>query len=121
MKYLLDTNIIIYYLENNQIAYDFIWQNKNISAISIIVYYEVLNYPFTPDQEKLVRAFLENFEILGLSHEIINQALQNCKDKKIKMADNFILATAQIHNLHLVTNNNKDFDHFIDIVNPFNV
>ena len=120
MKYLLDTNIIIYYLENNQVVYDFVWRYKKVSAISIIVYYEVLNYPFTQKQETLVRAFLENFEIIGLSHEIIDKALQNRKEKKIKMADNFILATAQVHGLQLVTNNSKDFDHFTDIVNPFN-
>jgi predicted nucleic acid-binding protein len=118
MKYLLDTNIIIYYLENDQAVYDFVWRHKKVSAISMIVYYEVLNYPFTQEQEKLVRAFLENFEIIGLSHEIINKALQNRKEKKIKMADNFILATAQVHGLQLATNNSKDFESFTDIVNP---
>ena len=118
MKYLLDTNIIIYYLENNQAVYDFVWQHKKVSAISMIVYYEVFNYPFSEEQEKLVRAFLENFEIIGLSHEIIDKALQNRKEKKIKMADNFILATAQVYGLKLVTNNSKDFEYFIKIVNP---
>jgi predicted nucleic acid-binding protein len=121
MKYLLDTNIIIYYLENNQLVYDFVWRYKKVSALSIIVYYEVLNYSFTQEQEKLVRAFLENFEIIGLSGEVIDKSLENRKEKKIKMADNFILATAQVHGLKLVTNNSKDFDHFIDIVNPFNI
>ena len=121
MKYLLDTNIIIYYLENNQLVYDFVWRYKKVSALSIIVYYEVLNYSFTQEQEKLVRAFLENFEIIGLSSEVIDKSLENRKEKKIKMADNFILATAQVHGLKLVTNNSKDFDHFIDIVNPFNI
>ena len=118
MKYLLDTNIIIYYLENDQAVYDFVWRHKKVSAISMIVYYEVLNYPFTQEQEKLVRAFLENFEIIGLSHEIIDKTLKNRKEKKIKMADNFILATAQVHGLQLVTNNSKDFEYFIDSVNP---
>jgi predicted nucleic acid-binding protein len=121
MKYLLDTNIIIYYLENNQLVYDFVWRYKKVSALSIIVYYEVLNYSFTQEQEKLVRAFLENFKIIGLSSEVIDKSLENRKEKKIKMADNFILATAQVHGLKLVTNNSKDFDHFIDIVNPFNI
>jgi len=118
VKYLLDTNIIIYYLQNNQKVYDFVWQHKKVSAISIIVYYEVLNYPFTQEQEALVREFLENFEILGLSSEVVDKALQNRKEKKIKMADNFILATAQVHGLQLATNNSKDFDYFVEIVNP---
>ena len=118
MKYLLDTNIIIYYLENNQKVYDFVWKHKKVSAISIIVYYEILNYPFTEEQEVLVRKFLENFEVLELSREVVNKALQNCKEKKIKMADNFILATAQVHELQLVTNNGKNFEYFLEIVNP---
>ena len=121
MKYLLDTNIIIYYLEGDQCVYDFVWKYKEVSAISIIVFYEVLNYPFTKEQELLVRDFLENFEVIGLSSEIVDKALQNRKEKKIKMADNFILATAQVHELQLVTNNDKDFDYFLEIVNPFSL
>jgi len=121
VKYLLDTNIIIYYLGNDQAVYDFVSRYRKVSAISSIVYYEVLNYPFTPEQETLVRAFLENFEIIGLSHEVIDKALQNRKEKKIKMADNFILATAQVHGLQLVTHNSKDFEYFIDSVDPLNV
>ena len=94
------------------------WKHKKVSAISIIVFYEVLNYPFTQEQEALVREFLENFEVLGLSSEVVDKSLQNRKVKKIKMADNFILSTAQVHELQLVTNNGKDFEYFLESVNP---
>ena len=94
------------------------WKYKKVSAISIIVFYEVLNYPFTQEQEALVREFLENFEVLGLSSEVVDKSLQNRKEKKIKMADNFILSTAQVHGLQLVTNNGKDFEYFLESVNP---
>jgi len=44
----------------------------------------------------------------------------NGKIKKIKMADNFILATAQIFGLDIVTRNIKDFSSFTDkLLNPF--
>lgn len=88
--------------------------------ISIITYYEVLNYDFSAEEETIVKDFLEGFEILSISKNIIHKALANRKIKKIKMADNFILATAQIFELDIVTRNNKDFLSLTDkVLNPF--
>jgi len=112
MKYLLDSNIIIYYLNGNHKVYEFIQQYQNISSISIITYYEVLNYDFDREEEKIVKGFLDSFEIVNLSKNIITKALQNRKIKKIKMADNFILSTAQLLDLQLITHNTKDFQAF---------
>lgn len=68
----------------------------------------------------MVREFLDGFEVLSVSKNIINKALENRKTKKIKMADNFILATAQIFGLDIVTRNTKDFVSFTDkLLNPF--
>ena len=114
MKYLLDSNIIIYYLNGDKDIYDFIEKNKTLSTISLITYYEVLNYSFSEEEELLVREFLDGFEVLSVSKNIINKALENRKSKKIKMADNFILATAQIFGLDIVTRNTKDFLFFTD-------
>ena len=120
MKYLLDSNIIIYYLNGDDDIYDFIEEHKTISAISLITYYEVLNYNFSEEEELVVREFLDGFEILSVSKNIINKALENRKTKKIKMADNFILATAQIFDLDIVTRNTKDFVSFTNkLLNPF--
>ena len=122
MKYLLDSNIIIYYLNGDRKIDDFIEQYKAISVISLISYYEILNYDFSKEEELLVREFLDGFEILSVSKNIINKALKNRKSKKIKMADNFILATAQIFNLKIVTRNIKDFSYFTDnLLNPFDI
>lgn len=120
MKYLIDSNIIIYYLNGDENIRNFIEQNRSYSTISLITYYEVLNYDFSKEEELVVKEFLKSFEILTVSKNIINQALQNRKFKKIKMADNFILATAQIFELEIVTRNGKDFEAFTDrILNPF--
>jgi len=120
MKYLLDSNIIIYYLNGDRNIYDFIEEHKAISAISLITYYEVLNYDFSEQEELMVREFLDGFEVLSVSKNIINKALENRKSKKIKMADNFILATAQIFGLDIVTRNTKDFAPFTNgLLNPF--
>ena len=120
MKFLIDSNIIIYYLEKEKIIYDFFLEHQYECAISLISYYEVLNYDFNREDENKIKAFLEAFEILNLSKNIIEKALINRKYKKIKMADNFILATAQVYDLKIVTRNTKDFISFTDrIVNPF--
>ena len=106
--------------ESDRDIYDFIEKHKSISAISLITYYEVLNYDFSEQEELLVREFLDEFEVLSVSRNIINKALKNRKSKKIKMADNFILATAQIFGLDIVTRNIKDFSFFTDkLLNPF--
>jgi len=120
MKYLLDSNIIIYYLNGDKDIYNFVEKHKAISVISLITYYEVLNYDFSKEEEQIVRDFLDGFEVLSVSRNIINKALENRKTKKIKMADNFILATAQIFGLDIVTRNIEDFSSFTDrLLNPF--
>ncbi len=112
MKYLLDSNTVIYYFNGDIKVQSFLEEHKEQSSISIIIYYEILNYNFSLEEEKIVKKFLETFKIINLSKNIIYQALENRKDKKIKMADNFIVATAQIFELLLVTRNVKDFMHF---------
>jgi predicted nucleic acid-binding protein len=120
MKYLLDSNIIIYYLNGDRNIYNFVEKHKRVSTISLITYYEVLNYDFSKEEASLVREFLDEFEVLSVSKDIIDKALENRKIKKIKMADNFILATAQIFELHIVTRNTKDFIAFTNkLLNPF--
>ena len=120
MKFLVDSNIIIYYLEKDRVVYDFLIKHQYDCAISLISYYEVLNYDFSVEEEGKVKAFLKQFELLNLSKNIIERALDNRKKKKIKMADNFILATAQIFNLKIVTRNAKDFIFFTEmVINPF--
>jgi predicted nucleic acid-binding protein len=105
MKYLLDSNIIIYHLNNESLATEFL--------------IEVLSFPFTPEQEKDVKEFLESFKIIDVSREIAIQAIRNRKIKKIKVPDNIIVSTAQVNDLILVTRNSTDFNslsvHVFDI------
>lgn len=120
MIYLLDSNIIIYYLKGNRSVYNFMERHQTLSAISLITYYEVLNYDFSDEETAIVREFLDGFEILPVSKNIIDQALENRNKRKIKMADNFILSTAQIFQLVIVTRNTKDFSPFTNkLLNPF--
>ena len=61
MKYLIDSNIIIYYLNGEKEAKYFIDKNIMQSAISLITYYEVLNFDFSPKEEEIVKSFLKSF------------------------------------------------------------
>ncbi|MDD5271806.1 MAG: type II toxin-antitoxin system VapC family toxin [Methylovulum sp.] len=114
MKYLVDSNIIIYHFNNEKLATVFLTENKNQCVISQITYIEVISFAFTQEQENDVKEFLESFKIIDVNREIAVQAIRNRKIKKIKMPDNIIASTAQVKNLILVTRNVSDFN-FLDI------
>jgi len=120
MRYLVDSNIIIYHLNNEPIATRFLSLNYQNISISQITYVEVLSFPFTSEQEAEVKMLLSKFKILDVTQTISNQAVENRKIKKIKLPDNFIVSTAMVHGLTVVTRNVKDFRNFnIKILNIF--
>ena len=110
MKYLIDSNIIIYHFNDENLATSFLLKNKNQCAISQISYIEVLSFSFTPEQENDVKEFLESFKIIDINREIAIQATRNRKIKKIKVPDNIIVSSAQVNDLVLVTRNIADFN-----------
>lgn len=118
--YLIDSNVVIYHLQNNKVAFDFINKYIDQSAISIITYIEVLSYRFSKQQEKKVKKLLNTFEIIEIDKEIAEKSIYNFRKKKIKIPDNLILSTAQNLNLELVTRNTKDFEGFeVKLLNIF--
>ena len=120
MKYLVDSNIIIYHLNNEAVATQFLSQNYQQVAISQITYVEVLSFPFSKEQEEEVKILLSQFQILDVNQAISNQAVENRKIKKIKLPDNLIASTAMVNGLTLVTRNVKDFKSFnIEVLNIF--
>ena len=119
MRYLVDSNIIIYHLNGNNKATDFLSKHKDHIAISQITYIEVLSYPFDEHIQIQIKKLLESFEIIDVTLDISKQAINNIKLKKIKVPDNIIASTAIINNLILVTRNTKDFDNLkINLLNP---
>lgn len=120
MKYLVDSNIIIYHLNQDHIATTFLSENYEKIAISQITFVEVLSFSFSEEAEKDVRELLSTFDIIDVTKEVSNQAVENRKIKKIKIPDNIIASTAMVHNLILVTKNVKDFKVLdVEVLNIF--
>ena len=120
MKYLLDTNVLIYYLNGDSIAIDFVDKNLHISAISSITYLEILVFSYDEDEDQQVRDFLELFKIYDVEREVLDIAIKTYRKKKVKMADNIIGSTATFYNLTLVTRNVDDFKNMeLDILNIY--
>ncbi|MDY6827704.1 MAG: type II toxin-antitoxin system VapC family toxin [Bacillota bacterium] len=109
MKYLLDSNILIYHLNGESTATDFILENLYECGISQITFVEILSFDFTEQEAYQVETFLNCFEIIDTSKDIARQCIKNRKIKRIKIPDNFIAATAQVNDLILVTRNTDDF------------
>jgi len=120
MKYLLDTNTLIYYLNGDEKAITFIDKNLKECAISTITYLEILVFSYNEEEDKKVRSFLELFTIYEINREIINIAITTYRTKKVKMPDNLIGSTAKLYNLTIVTRNVSDFKYMdLDILNIY--
>ncbi len=60
------------------------------------------------------------FKIIDTTDTIAVRAIENREIKKIKLADNIIVSTAQVDDLILVTKNTKDYNGLnIQLLNIF--
>jgi predicted nucleic acid-binding protein len=107
--YLIDTNIIIYYLAGQADVVAFLRNHRGSLAISPVTWMETLSYEFSQEQEQIVRSFLSEFRMINLSAAIMEMAVSVRKQKKIKLPDAIIAATAIDGGCILVTRNQKDF------------
>ncbi len=121
--YLFDTNILIYFLAG-KLPEDVKKQIENILEtsfyISVITKLEILGWRgHTEKTFKETKSFIEEAVIIGLEDEIVDEAINLRRQKKIKLADAVIAATAIVYKRILITNNEKDFKNIVAIWNPF--
>ena len=125
MKYLLDTNILIYYIANKIPQKELSTIEKILEEdfnISIITKIEFLGWKYY-DNETFLKAkeFINLANIIPLNNEIAEIAIKLRRKYNLKLGDAVIAATSLFHDLTLVTRNEKDFKKVkeIKIYNPF--
>lgn len=124
-RYLLDTNIAIYFL-NGQLTpngFAFVLSVMNIECnLSIISKIELLGWPTTtPNDEVKIRSFINDAAILSLTDEIVEKTIELRRAYKIKLPDAIIAATAIAYGFTLISRNDKDFSRIagLNYLNPF--
>ena len=121
-KVLLDSNIIVY-LSKNELDIDKVFDDKKRYFISIITYMETLGFNFQASDEKdFVRKILSLFELVYIDKKIAEKVIEIRQNKRIKLPDAIIAATAIIKRCDLITRNTHDFkgiDNKLNVVNPF--
>ncbi len=121
-KLLLDSNIAIYLSKRTLSVQDFA-QTGDVLYISLITYMEVVGYKFTDQEERsFTDALFDSLVRLPVTQAIADRVVLYRQNRKIKLPDAIILATAREYGCQLVTRNVGDFvslDEGVTIVNPF--
>jgi toxin FitB len=131
--YLLDTNILAELTKRQQDSgiVEFV-SGLNSVTISVITIHEIAFGVERADPEKKAKLALwfERFKATGPEVLPVDQGIaqrsgatradSEARGRQMSMADAIIAATAQLHNLVLVTRNTKDFEFCnISLLNPF--
>ena len=124
--YLLDTNIVIYYLGALMPikALDFVEGQlyKTGSFISVISKIELLGW-HAPTTEAMnqVEGFVADSQVLLLSEAIIDKTIEIRRTNKVRLPDAIIAATAIVNDLTLMSRNDGDFHGVLGLkyYNPF--
>lgn len=78
---------------------------------SAISYVEVLGYHLlTPAEVEQLEEFFLNTPTLPLGPAVLDQAVKLRRQRKLKLGDALVAATALVHQCTLVTRNTQDFD-----------
>lgn len=126
MKYLWDTNTVIYYLQQQfpLSAEKFIDGCLEVSepTISVITEIELLCWKTNSEQDlKVLYDFIEKALVIELEKDIKHKSAEIRRAHKIKLPDAVIAVTALVYDLELLTRNVsdcKDIDG-LNIINPF--
>ncbi len=122
--YLIDTNVIIDYTSNllPEAAIDFVEHLfENEFQISNITFIETLGFNEKPDKLQQLEAFLDLATVIPLDDLVTKTTIELRRQRKIKLPDAIIAATALAYKLTLITRNSKDFERITDlkVVNPY--
>jgi predicted nucleic acid-binding protein len=122
-QYLTDSNAVIDYLAGKLSEKGMTFMNQVVNAIpniSVITKIEVLVYKIMPESYTLLKDFVTDSVVLGLTDEVVEKTIEIRKANKIKTPDAIIAATAAVNQLLLITRNTKDFLNIegVGLINP---
>lgn len=121
-RYLIDTNIVIAYLNGtlpDKAAY-LIEQER--PCISVITRIELLVWRNASEEHlSKIHEFINASIVFSFEEQIILKTIELRKLYRIKLPDVIIGATALTHNLQLITRNSADFKNMgeLQLINPF--
>lgn len=107
MKALLDTNILIDYLNGIEAARSEL-NRYTTACISPITWMEVMA-GVNPESEVPVRQFLARFQLVDINSQVAESAVAIRRRHRVKLPDAIIWASAQSIGALLVSRNKKDF------------
>lgn len=124
-RYLLDTNILIYYFNDLpavQPIFDEIIERDALGFYCPISWVELLCYPaLTEVEANLMRAFLRTLNSVSLTEAVLDIAAEIRSSDRLRLADALIAACAVTRRCILVTRNEDDFKRVngLNVLNPF--
>jgi predicted nucleic acid-binding protein len=125
LKYLWDTNAVVYYLQNNFSETGQGLMNNIINtyqpAMSAITEIELLCWKTIATNDKIVLIdFISDSVVFELEHEIKLKTVEIRKNYNIKLPDSIIAATAIVMDLTLISNDKKGFTKIssLKLLNP---
>ena len=107
MRALFDTNILIDHLRGVPAARDELARFDN-KAISVVTWMEVL-VGTPPLVVRATRDFLEGFALISIDQPIAERAVSLRQTHRMKLPDAIVWASAQVHEMLLVTRDTKGF------------
>lgn len=118
---LLDSNILIYACQPEHEFLD-AWLTAEDARISAISIPEVLGFAgLSAEDEVVFEAWFARLFVHAVTEPILRRAATLRRQRRMKLGDSIIAATALALGAELVTRNSTDFKHIagLRIVNPF--
>jgi len=118
---LLDTNIVIHACQPGG-EWLAPWTNHPDSAVASVTWIEALGFTaISREEEASILNLIHSMPTYPLDDGVIEQSIKLRQQKKMKLGDAIIAATAMTYDIPLVTRNVDDFDHIdgLDLKNPF--
>jgi predicted nucleic acid-binding protein len=99
--YLIDTNVVIGYLDNKLPKQGMEVMNAIVDetpGISVITKIEVLRFNTSADVYKILEDFVSESKIFSLDDWVVENTISICKSHRIKLPNAVIAATALAYN-----------------------